>query len=71
MTVDRKINALRDEFDWVNLPSGPVVDVGGAEGSVSIELAEVSALVNFSLTGRCFSIQNLVLSANQNSASQT
>lgn len=36
------MNALRDLYDWESLGDGLVVDVGGADGAVSLLLAEVS-----------------------------
>lgn len=38
------MNALVDQYDWQSLPEGPVVDVGGAEGSTSLVLAKVGSL---------------------------
>jgi hypothetical protein len=41
IAVDRNVNALCEKYDWEHLPEGPIVDVGGADGSVSLLLAEV------------------------------
>lgn len=40
--MDRGVNALRDMYDWASVRDGPVVDVGGADGAVSLLLAQVS-----------------------------
>jgi hypothetical protein len=40
--VDRDVTALRDMYDWQSVGDGTVVDVGGADGSVSLILAKVS-----------------------------
>lgn len=40
--MDRGVNSLRDFYDWGNIGEGPVVDVGGADGAISLLLAKVS-----------------------------
>jgi chitinase len=40
--VDRNVSALRDLYDWKRLGKGVIVDVGGADGSVSLLLAQVT-----------------------------
>lgn len=41
MSVDNSVNVLRNGFDWASLQNKKVVDVGGGNGHISIDLAKV------------------------------
>ena len=41
MSVDNSVNVLQNGFDWASLQNKKVVDVGGGNGHISIDLAKV------------------------------
>lgn len=41
MPVDNSVNVLRNGFDWESLQNKKVVDIGGGNGHISIDLAKV------------------------------
>ena len=41
VAVDDNFAILRDKFDWLSLQNTKIVDVGGGNGHVSIDLAHV------------------------------
>jgi 16S rRNA G1207 methylase RsmC len=44
MSVDNPFEMLRNNFDWGSLANTKVVDVGGGNGHVSLDLARVSII---------------------------
>jgi hypothetical protein len=43
-TVDNSFEVLRDNYDWKSLANKKVVDIGGGNGHVSMDLARVSGI---------------------------
>lgn len=41
ITVDNSFKVLRGNFDWDSLANKKIVDIGGGNGHVSIDLARV------------------------------
>jgi 16S rRNA G1207 methylase RsmC len=45
MTVYDSLKVLRNNFGWSSLKNTKVVDIGGGNGHISIDLAQVSQLL--------------------------